>query len=98
MPVVHTEVQLTQRSKMNTIGFLYKAENIALQPLDDTLQITDSFISKDIISQINDKLKEKNFKVDESSLQPRFIDGQLYLQGFAAEIQQPKTVGFLSGR
>jgi hypothetical protein len=85
-------------SRTATIGFSYKVENISLQPLSDHLHITDSFISADILDQINEKLKPKNFKVDERTLRPRYADGQLYLEGFAIEIQEPKTVGFLSGR
>lgn len=83
---------------MKTIGFLYKVESIVLQPIDEALQLTTSFVTRDIITQVNDKLKSQNYKVDEGTLRPRFIDQQLYLEGFAMEIQEPKTVGFLSGR
>jgi hypothetical protein len=98
MPLTYTEVTATQFNQMNTIGFLYKVENITLQPVDDTLQLTTSFVTKDIINGINEKLKPQNYRVDEGSLRPKFIDKQLYLEGFAMEIQEPKTVGFLSGR
>lgn len=81
-----------------TLGFSYKVEQITLQTVDNTLRTTSSFITRDIINQINDKLKAQNFKVDESSLRPKYVDDQLYLEGFAVEIKEPKTVGFLSGR
>jgi hypothetical protein len=84
--------------KMATLAFSYKLENIALQPITDNLQITGSFITGDILDQINEQLKSRNFKVDERTLRPRYIDGLLYLEGFAIEIKEPKTVGFLSGR
>jgi hypothetical protein len=85
-------------SKSNTIGFSCKVTNITLQTVDDTLRTTTSFITKDIIEEINQKLKAQNFKVDESSLRSKYVDDQLYIEGFAIEIQEPKTMGFMSGR
>lgn len=85
-------------SKNNTIGFSYKVENVTLQTIDDTLRTTTSFVTKDIIEEINQKLKAQNFKVDESSLRSKYTEDQLYIEGFAVEIKEPKTVGFLSGR
>lgn len=85
-------------NKTSTIGFSYKVESITLQTIDETLRTTNSFITRDIIDSINQKLKEKNFKVDESSLRPKYLNDQLFIEGFAIEIQEPKTVGFLSGR
>jgi len=85
-------------SKNNTIGFSYKVENVTLQTIDDTLRATTSFVTKDIIEEINQKLKVQNFKVDESSLRSKYTEDQLYIEGFAVEIKEPKTVGFLSGR
>lgn len=85
-------------SNTNTIGFSYKVENITLQTVDDTLRTTTSFITKDIIEEINQKLKAQNFKVDESSLRSKYTEDQLYIEGFAVEIKEPKTMGFMSGR
>jgi len=85
-------------SKTNSIGFSYKVEGITLQTIDDTLRTTSPFITRNIIEEINKKLKPQNFKVDESSLRSKYTDDQLFIEGFAVEIQEPKTVGFLSGR
>lgn len=85
-------------NKAKTIGFSYKVENITLQATDDTLRTTDSFITRELIDQINKKLEDRKFKVDESSLRPKYLNDQFYIDGFAVEIQEPKTVGFLSGR
>jgi hypothetical protein len=85
-------------ARTQTIGFSYKVESVTLQTIDDTLRTTGSFITREIIDQINEKLKAQNFKVDEGSLRPKYINDQLYLEGFAVEILEPKTVGFLSGR
>jgi hypothetical protein len=85
-------------ARTQTIGFSYKVESVTLQTIDDTLRTTGSFITRDIIDQINEKLKAQNFKVDEGSLRPKYTNDQLYLEGFAVEILEPKTVGFLSGR
>ena len=85
-------------SNRSTIGFSFKVESVTLQTIDDTLRTTTPFITRDIIDQLNEKLKAQNFKVDESSLRPKYTNDQLYLEGFAIEIQEPKTMGFLSGR
>jgi hypothetical protein len=74
-------------NKSKTIGFSYKVENITLQATDDALRTTDSFVTRELIDQIN-----------ESSLRPKFLTDQFYIDGFAVEILEPKTVGFLSGR
>jgi hypothetical protein len=99
MPVITTEVTPKHMNPPSqTIGFSYKVPNISLQPADDTLQLTPAFVTREIIDTLNEKLKAQNFKVDESALRPKFVAGQLYLEGFAVEIKEPKTVGFLSGR
>jgi hypothetical protein len=85
-------------SHTNTIGFSFKVESVTLQTIDDTLRTTGSFVTRNIIEQLNEKLKAQNFKVDESSVRPKYTGDQLYLEGFAIEIKEPKTVGFLSGR
>jgi hypothetical protein len=85
-------------SKRNTMGFSYKVEGVVLQVVDDTLSTTPSFVTKDIIEQINQKLKAGNFKVDESSLRSKYADSQLFIEGFAVEIEEPKTMGFMTGR
>jgi len=85
-------------SKTQSLGFSYKVEGATLHTIDDTLRTTNSFITRNIIDEINQKLKPQNFKVDESSLRSRYADDQLFIEGFAVEIQEPKTVGFLSGR
>ncbi|WP_345954059.1 hypothetical protein [Mucilaginibacter sp. PAMB04168] len=85
-------------SKTSTIGFSYKVESVTLQTIDDTLRTTSGFITRDIIDAINEKLKGQNFKVDESSIRPKYVADQLFIEGFAVEIKEPKTVGFLSGR
>ncbi|CAM3711205.1 hypothetical protein MUGA111182_04660 [Mucilaginibacter galii] len=85
-------------SNNNTIGFSYKVENVTLQTIDDTLRTTTSFVTKDIIEEINQKLKIQNFKVDEASLRSKYTDDQLYIEGFAVEIKEPKSMGFMTGR
>lgn len=85
-------------SHTNTIGFSFKVESVMLQTIDDTLRTTGSFVTRNIIEQLNEKLKAQNFKVDESSVRPKYTGDQLYLEGLAIEIKEPKTVGFLSGR
>lgn len=89
---------LKNMDKLSTIGFLYKVEGIQLKPASDGLEVTNSFITRDIIDGINEKLKEQNFKVEETSLRPKYVNNELYLEGFAREIREPKTVGFFSDK
>jgi hypothetical protein len=84
-------------SKKSTVGFSFRVEGATLQTMDNNLRITSGFVTQYLMDEINQKLKEKKFKVDESSIRPRYIDDQLYIEGFAREIEEPKTVGFLSG-
>jgi len=85
-------------TKTSTLGFSFKVEGISMQPAEGSLRTTGSFITRDIIDEVNQKLKPQNFKVDEGSLRPKYVNDQLFIDGFAVEITEPKTVGFLSGR
>lgn len=85
-------------SEKNIIGFSYKVEGVTLEAMDDSLRVTKSFETRAVTDHINEKLKPQNFKVDESTLRVKYTDDQLFLEGFAVEIKEPKTVGFLSGR
>ncbi|WP_245131741.1 hypothetical protein [Mucilaginibacter straminoryzae] len=85
-------------AEKNILGFSYKVEGITLASIDDNLRITKSFETRAITDRINEQLKAQNFKVDETTLRVKYIDDQLFLEGFAVEIKEPKTVGFLSGR
>ncbi|UEG53338.1 hypothetical protein LLH06_20585 [Mucilaginibacter daejeonensis] len=85
-------------SKHNTIGFSYRVEGVTLQNTGEQLRTTTPFITHDIIEAIDQQLKPQNYKVDPSSLRIKYTDDQLYIEGFAVEKQEPKTVGFLSGR
>jgi hypothetical protein len=93
-----TTIHPTTMSSNSTIGFSYQVEGATLQNIDAQLRVTSSFVTRQVIQSINDKLKDQNFKVDESSLRVKYVDDQLFLEGFAVEIKEPKTVGFLSGR
>jgi hypothetical protein len=46
-----------------------------------------------------DALKEnfiaENYKIDDQSLNHKITNGQLYLEGIAIEIQEPKAIGFM---
>lgn len=78
--------------------FSYKVDGISLEVVNDSLKISKSFDRTAIITQLKDAIKDASFKVDESSLDYKIIDGQLYIEGFAVENQEPKSIGFTSGK
>jgi len=84
--------------KKTLLGFSYKVESITLSTINSDLKLTGAFFIGDIIDHLNEILKKKNHKVDETSIRLKFVDDQLYAEGFASEIREKREVGFLSGR
>jgi anti-sigma28 factor (negative regulator of flagellin synthesis) len=78
--------------------FSYKVDGVKLETVNDYLKISKSFDRKAIIAQLKDAIKDKNFKVDEHSLDYKIVDGQLYIEGLAVENQESKSIGFRSGK
>lgn len=78
--------------------FSYKVGGVKLETVNDNLKISKSFDRMAIISQLKDAMKDESFKVDENSLDYKIVDGQLYIEGFAVENQEPKSIGFTSGK
>lgn len=78
--------------------FSYKIDGIVLEPVDDQLKISKSFNRKEALNQLKETLKEQNFRLDESSLNYKIIDGQLYVEGLAVEQQEAKSIGFMTGK
>jgi len=74
--------------------FSYKATGIVLEPFNDNLKLSDNFDKKELLNQLNEVLKEQNFKLDEHSINYKIVDNQLYLEGLATEHQEPKSIGF----
>ena len=56
-----------------------------------------TFNRKELLEKIKDILKKDNFKPDEQTIDFKIIDGQLYLEGLAVKIQEPKSIGFMTG-
>lgn len=83
---------------MNSKFFSYKVDGIVLKPLNDNLKISQSFDRKDVVGQLKEALKDENYKVDERTLDYKIIEGQLYIEGLIVENDQPKSIGFMSGK
>ena len=79
---------------MNTKLFSYKADGVALKPVDEQLKMSESFDRKALLEPLKTLFASQNYKLDEASINYKIIDDQLYLQGLAVEIQQPKEAGF----
>jgi hypothetical protein len=78
--------------------FSYKVDGVKLEVVDDNLKISKSFSRKAIIAQVKDAIKDEKFKIDENSLDYKIVDGQLYIEGLVVENQEPKSIGFTSGK
>ncbi len=78
--------------------FSYKAVGIALKPFTENLKVSENFNRKELLNQLKEILKEQNYKLDESSIDYKIVDNQLYIEGISTEYQEPKSIGFLSGK
>jgi len=78
--------------------FSYKVDNVKLEVVNDNLKISKSFNRKAVIEQLKDAIKDEKFKIDENSLDYKIVDGQLYIEGLTVENQEPKSIGFTSGK
>jgi hypothetical protein len=83
---------------MNAKIFSYKVPEVALEPQNDHLMVSKSFDRKAILEPLKAILAQENYKIDETSLNYKLIEQQLYIQGIAVQNDEPKTVGFQFGR
>jgi len=83
---------------MNSKIFSYKIQGVVLAPLNDHMKVSQSFDRKTVISQLNEMIKKENYKIDERTLSYKIIEDQLYIEGVIIENEQPKSIGFLSGK
>lgn len=78
--------------------FSFQVEGIVLEPVNDNLKISKPFDRKVVIEQLKELLNTENFKVDERTLNYKIRDSQLYIEGLAVENEEPKSIGFMSGK
>jgi len=78
--------------------FSYKVDDVKLKVVNDNLKISKSFDREAVITQLKETLKDANFKVDENSLDYKIVDDDLYIEGLLVENQEPKSIGFTSGK
>lgn len=78
--------------------FSYKAEGIALEPVNDLLNISAVFDRKALVNKIKDLFKDDNFKVDERSLDYKIREGQLYIEGLLVKHEETRSIGFMLGK
>lgn len=83
---------------MNAKIFSYKVDEVILKASSDQLKLSKSFDRKAILEPLKAAFAEDNYKIDETSLNYKVIDDQLFIQGLAVENEEPKTVGFKFGK
>jgi hypothetical protein len=82
---------------METKLFSYKVDGIMLEPSAEKFRLSNSFNRKDLLNEIKELLKQEDFKPDEHTIDYKIVDGQLYIEGLATKIQEPKSIGFMRG-
>ena len=83
---------------MNVKVFSFKVEGIVLNSEDEQLKLSPGFDRKEVLAPLKERFEAENYKIDETSLNYKLIDDQLYVQGLASEKEAPKTVGFQFGK
>ena len=68
-----------------------------LEDSGDGFRESVTFNRKELLEKIKKALKKDNFKPDEQSIDYKIIGGQLYVEGLAVRIQEPKSIGFMTG-
>ena len=79
---------------MNNKIFSYKVDGVKLEPVNENLKLSECFDRKAMLEPLKELFSAENYKIDEASISFKIIDDQLYLQGLAVEIQEPKEAGF----
>lgn len=82
--------------QMESKIFSYKAEGIALTPVDDLLSLSPVFDRKELLNRLKELFKDDEYKVDERTLDYKIKDGQLYIEGVLAKQEAAKSIGFMS--
>ena len=83
--------------QMETKIWSYEAEGIMLEDFGNGFRESITFNRKALLEKIKEMLKKDNFKPDEQSIDYKIVDGQLYIEGLAVKIQEPKSIGFMTG-
>ncbi len=78
--------------------FSYRVDDVKLKVVNDNLKISKPFNREAILAQLKDAIKDEKFKIDENSLDYKIVDEQLYIEGLVVENQEPKSIGFTSGK
>ena len=78
--------------------FSYKVDSVKLKVVNDNLKISKPFNREAILTQLKDAIKDEKFKIDENSLDYKIVDDDLYIEGLLVENQEPKSIGFTSGK
>jgi hypothetical protein len=78
--------------------FSYKVEGIVLQAINENIKISNSFNKKELLNPLKEIFKEQGFKIDPASVEYKIIDDQIFITGMAVEDQQPKSIGFMTGK
>jgi hypothetical protein len=78
--------------------FSYKVEGVVLEPINDTLKLSEPFDRKELLNKIKEIFKDQGFKIEEQSLDYKIVDGQLYIQGLAVKQQESRSIGFMTSK
>ena len=78
--------------------FSYKVTGIALQAISENIKLSESFDKKELLKPLKEILKEQQFKIDPATVEYKIVDDQITITGMAIIDEEPKSIGFMSGK
>lgn len=78
--------------------FSYKVTGIALQTVSDNIKLSESFDKKELLNPLKEMLKAQQFKIDPATVEYKIVDDQITITGMAIIDEEPKSIGFMSGK
>ena len=78
--------------------FSYKIDSITLQLINDNIKLSDAFNKKDLLNPLKELLKEQQFKIDPATVEYKIVNDQIMITGMAIKDEEPKSIGFMSGK
>ena len=78
--------------------FSYQIPGLELKPVNKNLKLSESFDKKELLNGLKELLKDQDYKIDNTSLDYKITDGIVTITGMAVKEDEPKSIGFMSGK
>ncbi len=71
---------------------------MVLEPVSENLKLSNRFNKKELLDPLKALLKEQHLKIDLHTVEYKITGDEIIISGMAVEDQEPKSIGFMSGR